>query len=45
MRNWQGIVFIWTQTYTDILKSALSVPLMIETKCFRFFSNNNFSCS
>ena len=23
MRNFQGIVFIWTQTYTEIFKSAL----------------------
>ena len=23
MRNFQGIVFIWTQTYAEIFKSAL----------------------
>ena len=23
MRNFQGIIFIWTQTYRDILKSVL----------------------
>ena len=27
MRNFQGIVFIWTRTYSEIFESAFSVPL------------------
>ena len=37
VRNFQSIVFIWAQGYSEIFKSAFNVPLIT-----RFISNSYF---